>query len=133
MSCTKLSASVASWMVMDFGNRSPLSLPRLRPATVIAYSALMLTLPVPASIISHVHHVQQACPARLRSEGICSTSQPCALQLRAAASAEAAAVPRLRGLGEIVAVESLDGVRVQLGDTQQPIVEYLVNWKVSGA
>ena len=29
-----------------------------------------------------------------------------------------------------MAVESLDGVRVQLGENQQPVVEYLVRWKV---
>lgn len=80
--------------------------------------------------LPHTHHTQPLCPARLRSEGICSTSQPCSVQVRAAAKADTTTVPTFRGFGEIVAVESLDGVRVQMGDNQLPVVEYLVRWKV---
>ena len=67
--------------------------------------------------------------ARLRSEGICSTSQPNSRHQRLATKAEP---PSFRGSGEIAGVQALEGVRVQLDDAQQPVVEYLVHWKVCG-
>ena len=86
-------------------------------------------------------HSQATSAACLRCEGTCSTSQPaCQPPLRPArsgrrqrrlqAQAEAAAT-EYRGLGEIVAVQAVEGVRVRLDDAQQPVVEYLVHWKVS--
>ena len=37
----------------------------------------------------------------------------------------------LVGLGEIVDVEDVKGVRVYAGENNKPMIEYLVSWKVS--
>ena len=83
-----------------------------------------------ASLLHHHARLLPAtCPARLRHEPF-GASQPAHVsRAQAAGQPEAAAAPP-RGFGEVVAVESLEGVRVQMGDSQQPIVEYLVGWKV---
>lgn len=48
----------------------------------------------------------------------------------ARAAAQADAIPI--GVGEIADVESVDGIRVLLGENNTPRIEYLVKWKVSG-
>ena len=47
--------------------------------------------------------------------------------------ATAAVDSALIGVGEIVDVEDVEGIRVLIGDDNRPMIEYLVKWKVSPA